>query len=127
MAIPQQVHPVIKNNPPIGVIGPIQLPKEKGKMDCVDNKYNDPLNNIIPMVIAVDALSIHFVAVIVCSYFFALAMDMDKTIKANACINWYRTPVSKVCKRSTGNTFFKACAPKAPKTTAKPAKIIPLI
>ena len=87
MAMPQQVHPDIKNNPPMGVMGPIQFPIEIGKIELVDNKYNDPLNNIIPMVNAVAALFIHFVAIVVCSCFFALAIDKDKIIKANACIN----------------------------------------
>ena len=44
--------------------------------------------------------------------------------KTMAWYIWYLTPVSKLFNCSTENIFFKACAPKAPKTTAKPPKIL---
>ena len=37
---------------------------------------------------------------------------------------WYLTPVSKLFNCSSDNIFFKAWAPNAPKTTAKPPKIL---
>ena len=87
MAIPQKVQPDIKNSPPIGVMGPNQLPIENGKIELVANKYKEPLNKIIPMVIAFAALCNHFVAISVCSCFLAFAIDNDKKINAKACIN----------------------------------------
>ena len=84
MAIPQHVHPVIKNKPPIGVIGPTQEPTLNGNMVLVESKYKEPLKSIIPIVIAVAALFIHCIAIAACSYFFAFDMDKPNTIKLTA-------------------------------------------
>jgi len=46
----QFIHPSIKNNPPMGVMGPKKLVHEKLKMVDKTNKYKDPLKQKIPII-----------------------------------------------------------------------------
>lgn len=43
-----------------------------------------------------------------------------QAIRANACVDWYETPVSIQPIAFASNTDFNECAPKAPIMTAKP-------
>jgi hypothetical protein len=70
---------MIKNKPPMGVMGPIQGPTLNGKMILVEMMYKDPLNKTIPMVMNKAALCIHLEANVASSYFVRFN---DNTIKA---------------------------------------------
>ena len=70
---------MIKNIPPMGVMGPIQGPTLNGNILLVEMIYKDPLNKTIPMVMNKAALCIHLEANVATSY---LVRFNDNTIKA---------------------------------------------